>query len=54
MATHSFTQSTASMEKLRGPGLNAHNVCGTAFASQLQREVQANSQLAKELNLKLE
>ena len=53
-AARSFSQAPASVEKLRGLGLNAQNVCGTAFRGQLQREVQANSQLAKELNLKIE
>lgn len=53
-AARSFTQAPASIEKLHGLGLNAQNTCGTAFAGQLQREVQANKQLAKELDLKLE
>jgi tripartite-type tricarboxylate transporter receptor subunit TctC len=53
-AARSFTQAPATIEKLRGLGLNAQNACGAAFASQMQRDVQANSQLAKELNLKLE
>lgn len=53
-AARSFAQSPASLEKLRGLGLSAQNVCGTAFRGQMQREVQANSQLAKELDLKLE
>ena len=53
-AARSFTQAPAAIEKLRGLGLNAQNVCSTSFRGQLQREVPANSQLAKELNLKLE
>ncbi|MBC5767872.1 Bug family tripartite tricarboxylate transporter substrate binding protein [Ramlibacter albus] len=53
-AARGFTQSPATVEKLGGLGLNAQNVCAAAFSNQLQREVQANSQLAKELNLKLD
>lgn len=53
-AARSFAQSPAAAEKLAALGLQAHSVCGDAFAQQLQREVQANSQLAKELDLKLE
>jgi tripartite-type tricarboxylate transporter receptor subunit TctC len=53
-AARSFTQAPGATEKLHGLGLNAQNVCGAAFGSQIQREVQANSQLAKELNLKIE
>jgi len=53
-AARSFAQAPASIEKLRGLGLDAQSACGPAFGSQLQREVKANSQLARELNLKLE
>lgn len=53
-AARSFAQTPASLEKLAGLGLNAHNVCGAAFGTQMQREVEANTKLAKELNLKLE
>ncbi len=53
-AARSFAQAPASIEKLRGLGLNAQSVCGSAFGSQLQREVQANTALAGELNLKLD
>jgi tripartite-type tricarboxylate transporter receptor subunit TctC len=53
-AARSFAQAPANIEKLRGLGLNAQSLCGAPFASQLQREVQANSQLARELNLKLD
>ncbi|HET8746255.1 MAG TPA: tripartite tricarboxylate transporter substrate binding protein [Ramlibacter sp.] len=53
-AARSFTQTPAAVEKLRGLGLTAQSVCGATFGSQIQREVQANSQLAKELNLKLD
>jgi tripartite-type tricarboxylate transporter receptor subunit TctC len=53
-AARSFAQAPGSAEKLHGLGLDAQNVCGTAFGAQLQREVQANSKLAKELNLKLD
>jgi len=50
----SFSQAPASVEKLRGLGLSSQNVCGPAFAAQIQREIQSNSQLAKELDLKVE
>lgn len=53
-AARGFTQAPASVEKLRGLGMNAQNLCGSSFGGQLQREVDANSKLAKELNLKLE
>ncbi|GAB3659290.1 Bug family tripartite tricarboxylate transporter substrate binding protein [Ramlibacter alkalitolerans] len=53
-AARTFTQTPAAVEKLRGLGLTAQTVCGATFGSQIQREVQANSQLAKELNLKLD
>jgi tripartite-type tricarboxylate transporter receptor subunit TctC len=53
-AARSFTQSSAAADKLAALGLQAHSTCGEAFGQQLQREVQANSQLAKELDLKVE
>jgi tripartite-type tricarboxylate transporter receptor subunit TctC len=53
-AARSFAQAPASIEKLRSLGLNAQNVCSTAFGTQLQREALANTALAKELNLKLD
>jgi tripartite-type tricarboxylate transporter receptor subunit TctC len=53
-AARTFVQAPASVEKLHQLGLNAQNVCGAPFGSQLEREVQANTQLAKELNLKLD
>jgi tripartite-type tricarboxylate transporter receptor subunit TctC len=53
-AARSFAQAPASVEKLHGLGLNSQNVCGSAFGAQLQHEVQVNTQLAKELNLKVE
>lgn len=53
-AARTFGQAPASIEKLHGLGLNPQGTCGASFASQLQREVQANTQLAKDLDLKLE
>jgi hypothetical protein len=53
-AARTFGQSAGTAEKLRGLGLDARTECGDAFGRQVQREVQANSQLAKELDLKLE
>ena len=49
-----FAQASATQEKLRGLGLDAQSVCGPAFNTQLQREVQGYSQIAKDLNLKLD
>jgi tripartite-type tricarboxylate transporter receptor subunit TctC len=53
-AARSFDQEPASVAKLQGLGLGAQSVCGAAFGNQLQREVQVNTQLAKDLNLKIE
>jgi tripartite-type tricarboxylate transporter receptor subunit TctC len=53
-AAKSFGQSPGTAEKLQGLGMNAHTECGDAFGKQVQREVQANTQLAKELDLKIE
>jgi tripartite-type tricarboxylate transporter receptor subunit TctC len=52
-AARSF-DAPASAEKLHGLGLDAQDVCGAAFGTQLQHEVQVNTKLAKELNLKLD
>jgi tripartite-type tricarboxylate transporter receptor subunit TctC len=53
-AARTFADTPSSVEKLHGLGLNAQNVCGAAFGSQMQREVKVNTQLAKDLNLKIE
>ena len=49
-----FAKSATAMEKLRGLGLDADSTCGTAFAAQVEREVATYSQIAKDLNLKVE
>lgn len=53
-AARSFTQSPEAVEKMRGLGLDMQSVCGAPFGAQIQREVQANTKLARELKLKLE
>lgn len=47
-----FAQAPATLEKLRGLGMEAQSVCGASFGEQLQREVQTYSQMARELDLK--
>ena len=49
-----FAKSPTAVEKLRGLGLDADSTCGTAFAAQVEREVATYSQIAKDLNLKVE
>jgi tripartite-type tricarboxylate transporter receptor subunit TctC len=49
-----FVRAPATIEKLRGMGMEAQGSCGAPFAAQLQREVRDNSQLARALDLKLE
>jgi tripartite-type tricarboxylate transporter receptor subunit TctC len=53
-AARTFGQAAGAAEKLRGLGLDARTECGEAFGRQVRREVQANSQLARELDLKLD
>jgi len=53
-AARSFAQEPGSVDKLHALGLDAQSVCGADFRGQLQREVQANTQLAKDLGLKLD
>lgn len=53
-ASRAFAQSPATVEKLRGLGLDAGAECGDVFSKQIQREVQVNNQLARELDLKIE
>lgn len=53
-AAQDFVKAPATQEKLRGLGLKAQGVCGTPFGDQLQREVKAYTQLARELDLKPE
>ncbi len=49
-----FTKAPATVEKLRGMGLDAQNTCGGAFAAQMDREIKNASQIAKSLDLKIE
>ncbi len=49
-----FLRAPATVEKLRGLGMQAQGVCGAPFAAQLQREVRDYSQLARALDLKAE
>ncbi|MDH0380758.1 Bug family tripartite tricarboxylate transporter substrate binding protein [Comamonas aquatica] len=47
-----FASSAATVEKLRGLGLEADATCGSAFASQVEREVATYTQIARALDLK--
>ena len=49
-----FSRSPAMRERLAGAGLEPSSVCGDAFAAQIGREIEANTRIAKELNLKAE
>lgn len=49
-----FVQAPATQEKLKGLGMEAQSVCGSAFGDQLQREVKSYTQLARELDIKAE
>jgi tripartite-type tricarboxylate transporter receptor subunit TctC len=49
-----FGRSTGMRERLHAAGLEPHTVCGDAFATQVAREVEVNTRLARELNLKVE
>lgn len=49
-----FAASPVVRERLAGAGLEPEAVCGEAFASQLVHEIGANTQLAKDLQLKAE
>lgn len=53
-AARDFAQAPAAVEKLRTLGLAAQSTCGAAFRAQVQREAQFNTQLAKDIDLKLE
>ena len=50
----SFAQSPQVRERLLGAGLEPHAACGEPFTAQLRREVDSNTRLARELNLKAE
>ena len=49
-----FAQSAAVRDKLATAGLEPQATCGAAFADQIKREIEANTRLARELNLKPE
>jgi tripartite-type tricarboxylate transporter receptor subunit TctC len=49
-----FGRTQAMGERLLAAGLEPQTVCGDAFAAQIGREVEANTRLARELNLKAE
>lgn len=49
-----FAQSAAVRERLAGAGLEPQGLCGEPFAAQLAREVDSNTHLARDLNLKAE
>lgn len=49
-----FAQAPGTQDKLRSLGMESQSVCGQAFGAQLQREVQAYTKLARELDLKAE
>ncbi|MES2183869.1 MAG: tripartite tricarboxylate transporter substrate binding protein [Pseudomonadota bacterium] len=49
-----FTRAPATVDKLRGMGLDAQNTCGGAFAAQMDREIRSATQIARALNLKVE
>jgi tripartite-type tricarboxylate transporter receptor subunit TctC len=49
-----FGRSAAVRERLLGAGLEPQTVCREAFATQIAREIEANTKLARELNLKAE
>jgi tripartite-type tricarboxylate transporter receptor subunit TctC len=49
-----FARAPAMRERLASAGLEPSSVCGEAFAAQIAREIDANTRLARELNLKAE
>lgn len=49
-----FSRSPAVRERLAGAGLEPGGVCGDAFAQQIAREIESNTRVARELNLKAE
>jgi tripartite-type tricarboxylate transporter receptor subunit TctC len=49
-----FGRSPVVRERLSGAGLEPQTLCGDAFAAQIEREIDANTRLARELNLKAE
>lgn len=49
-----FVRSPAMRERLAGAGLEPGGTCGEAFGQQIAREIEANTRVARELNLKVE
>ena len=49
-----FAQSAAVRERLAGAGLEPQGLCGEPFAAQIAHEIEANTRIARELNLKAE
>lgn len=49
-----FAQSAAVRERLAGAGMEPQGLCGEAFATQIAHEIDANTRIARELNLKAE
>lgn len=49
-----FSRSPAMRERLAGSGLEPGGVCGDAYAQQISHEIESNTRLARELNLKAE
>ena len=52
--SNDFVRSTAMRERLAGAGLEPGGLCGESFAAQISREIEANTRIARELNLKVE
>ena len=49
-----FGRSAAVRDRLLGAGLEPYTVCGQLLAAQIAREIETNTRLARELNLKAE
>lgn len=49
-----FAQSATVRERLAGAGLEPQGLCGEPFATQLAHEIEANTRIARDLNLKAE
>ncbi len=49
-----FARAPATLEKMKGLGMDAQSLCGAPFTAQMEREVASYKQLARELNLKTE
>ncbi len=49
-----FSRSPAMRERLAGAGLEPGGVCGDSFAQQIALEIESNTRVARELNLKAE